>query len=73
MLSMPQLMANSEGSGVAGNPPGGAAGSKPSGMDVIPVNRGAVATVRKPGGFDTLLESPNDPEVSNELTTPAPK
>src|SRR5579872_370535 len=73
LLSMPQLIANKLESGVAGNPPAGAGGSNPAGMSLMPWNRGAVVVLKNPGGFEMLLDNPNDPDVSNSFTTAAPK
>jgi hypothetical protein len=46
-------MANELLGGVAGNPPAGAGGSRPDGMLVKPVKRGALDTLTVPGTFET--------------------
>ena len=51
-------MAKADGSGVAGKPPGGAAGSKPPGISLMPTKRGALPTVTVPGGLLTWLVRP---------------
>ena len=51
-------MLNCVGSGTAGNPPAGAAGSTLTGIVVMFVKRGAWAIFTEPTGFEMLLDNP---------------
>ncbi len=73
LLSMPQLIANRLGSGVAGKSSRRRRRKQPGGNVGDARKRGAVVVLKNPGGFEMLLDRPKDPDVSNVFTIAAPK
>jgi len=58
LLSTPQLIANGRSEAWRETLPEFGGGSRPGGIAVTPVNRGALLTVTEPGTFVTWLERP---------------